>query len=134
MQPGLPAPSCRVLYKLEGPESKGFQVGLTEEEMWALDRLSLEQILAELMCSELDCRQRGLSKYRGVRPMGDERWQAQFRHGEVDLIGTIFGEDRAARAYDGFALYAGGRWGSQPWCVLQCKQHIRRLHALLRGA
>ena len=37
MRPGLAAPSCRVLYKLEGPESKGFQVGLTKEEIRALD-------------------------------------------------------------------------------------------------
>ena len=133
MQPGLAAPCCRLLYKLDGPESKGFQVGLTEEVMRALDCLTLEQVVAELMRSKLDC-QRGLSKYRGVRPREGKRWQAHFRLGEVELIGSYFVEDQAARAYDGFALYAGGRcWGSQPFCVLQCKQRIRRLHAFLRG-
>ena len=133
MQPGLAATSCRLLYKLEGPVSNGFQVGLTEEVMRALDRLSLDQLLAELMLSKLDC-QRGLSKYHGVRPREGKWWQANFRLGEVELVGSYFVEDQAARAYDGFALYAGGRcWGSQPLCVLQCKQRIRRLHALLRG-
>ena len=85
------------------------------------------------MRSKLDC-QRGLSKYLGVRPREGARWQAQFRLGEVELRGSYFVEDQAARAYDGFALFVGGRcWGSQPLCVLQCKQRIRRLHALLRG-
>ena len=117
MLPGLAAASCRVLYKLEGPESKGFQVGLTEEVMRALDCLSLEQVMAELMLSKLDCQKRRLSKYHGVRPREGEPWQAQFRLGEVELIGSYFVEDQAARAYDGFALTRAGGAGAHSRCV-----------------
>lgn len=97
---------CRVLYKLDGPDCEDFQVGLTEEDMRALDALSLEQLLVQLKRAKLDHRQ-GKSKFRGVEQRHNGKWRARWGRNKRSTAYTY--EEEAARAYDRFALEEEGR-------------------------
>ena len=104
------AAECRVFYKLEGPNCKRFQVGLSADEMRALDAITLEQLLALLKRAHLQTRQAKF-KYVGVRQTRSGRWKAeQGRSQDGRRRSQVFDtEDQAARAYDRRVLQELGR-------------------------
>ena len=99
---------CRVWYKLEGPDCRKFQIGLSAEEMRALDAVTLEQLLAQLKRVQLQTRQ-AKARYKGVHPMSSGRWRAQLRSHHATRSATFATEVQAARAYDRWALQELGR-------------------------
>jgi AP2 domain len=99
---------CRVLYKLEGPDCSRIQIGLSAEEMRALDAVTLEQLLALLKRAHLQHRQTK-AKYVGVFNRGTGRWQARWRSQDAPRSADFDTEDQAARAYDRWALQDLGR-------------------------
>ena len=100
---------CRVLYKAEGSGCEPFQVGLSADEMRALDAITLEQLLALLKRAQLQFRQAKF-KYVGVRQMDSGRWKAQCRRRDGSQCAKTFDtEDQAARMYDRWTLQELGR-------------------------
>lgn len=98
--------ACRVLYKLEGPSCQTFQVGLSPEEMQALDAVTLEQLLAVLKRAHLQTRQTE-STYRGVDPKSG-RWRMRYRSSRMQRSAVFDHKEDAARAYDRWALQDSG--------------------------
>ena len=94
---------------MNGPAYTDFQVGLTTEEMRALDAMTLEQLLAQLKRAHLQNRQPAKSGYRGVRQLSSGRWQARWKHNGTERSMIFDTGEEAARTYDRWVLQDCGR-------------------------
>lgn len=82
-------------------------MGLSAEEMRALDALSLEQLLESLKPAHLQNRQ-PKSKYKGVTQTNGT-WRARLCRVTGQRSAVCDSEEEAARAYDRLALEQLGR-------------------------
>ena len=95
-------------YKLEGPDCTKIQVGLSAEEMRALDAVTLEQLLALLKRTHLQNRQ-AKSRYKGLSQRRNGKWQVKYQSRHAPRSADFDDENEAARMYDRWALQERGR-------------------------